>query len=65
MTAVVILNIVFAVFVVGGILMLLGYGIAKDRTMAGRVPRQVPRTASARTAYGRRVRGLDAFDARA
>jgi hypothetical protein len=33
MTAIVILNIVFAAFVVVGILGLLGWGIAKDRQM--------------------------------
>ncbi len=37
MTAVIILNIVLAVFVVGGILALLGWGILSDRVVATRL----------------------------
>jgi hypothetical protein len=36
MTAIILLNIVFAAFVVVGILALLGWGVASDRTLAGR-----------------------------
>ncbi len=40
MTAIIILNAVFSVFVVVGILALLGWGIATDRVSAARLTRR-------------------------
>jgi hypothetical protein len=49
-TAIIILNIVFIAFVVVGILALLGWGIASDRTLVANV------TGARRTAPVRRLR---------
>ena len=48
MAAIIILNALFAVFVVGGILALLGWGIATDRVVSARLTERRRRAPSRR-----------------
>ena len=55
MAIIIVLNVLFAVFVVGGILALLGWGIASDRTAAAKL------TERRRVAPNRRRQGAQRF----
>ena len=62
MTAVMILNIVFATLVVAGMLALLGWGIVTDRTVAsrrGRLARRPAHRVTAQAGHAHRGRALD------